>query len=384
MAFLFQSQRSSYWQAGWKDENGKRVNRTTKITARQGTRRQAQRVADAFEAASKDRRAARHMRETIAELHRDLTGAELPTATVAEYVEQFLGRKRGESSKATLRFYHTAMKDFLEWLGDRTDEDMNTIRPADLAAFRNHILKRVAETTAANKIKALRSLFSSAHKEGIVLEEPTISLKISRKGKKDGKKIGKRAFTLDELRLIKEHASGEWRSMLMFGLYSGQRLGDLATLRWENLDLVACELRLSTRKTDRTVRIPLADPLMGHIATLEAGERSEFLHPKLAEIYESKGASTLSNQFSSILAACGLRRPVSHRSKGIGRDAKREETAVSFHSLRATAVTLLHEAGIPAATVEEWVGHDSSEVHRAYIKIGRETLQKASDALPKI
>jgi hypothetical protein len=45
---------------------------------------------------------------------------------------------------------------------------------------------------------------------------------------------------------------------------------------------------------------------------------------------------------------------------------------------------MLHEAGVPAATVEEWVGHDSTEVHQTYIKIGRESLMKASSSLPAI
>jgi hypothetical protein len=31
-------------------------------------------------------------------------------------------------------------------------------------------------------------------------------------------------------------ANDEWRSMILFGLYTGQRLGDIATLRWNNLD----------------------------------------------------------------------------------------------------------------------------------------------------
>jgi site-specific recombinase XerD len=52
--------------------------------------------------------------------------------------------------------------------------------------------------------------------------------------------------------------------------------------------------------------------------------------------------------------------------------------------LRVTAVTILHEQGVPAAIVEEWVGHDSTEVHQRYIKIGRESLKKASNALPAI
>jgi hypothetical protein len=29
----------------------------------------------------------------------------------------------------------------------------------------------------------------------------------------------------------------EWRSRVLFGLYTDQRLADLATLRWDNIDL---------------------------------------------------------------------------------------------------------------------------------------------------
>jgi integrase len=384
MAFLRRKKDSRYFFAGWKDENGKRVDRSTKIEAKAPNKRQAQRIADAFENASRRKRSARQVREVIASLHQELTGEDLPTKTVVQYAETFLTRKEGESAKATLDRYRTDTRDFLRFLGDRGSEDMNSIRSADIAAYRNELLTRVSETTVTNKIKSIRAMFSAAHKEGLCMEEPTASLKLKRKGKTDGGRAERRAFTLDELRLIRGEASGEWESMILFGLYTGQRLGDLATLRWSNLDLQREEFRLHTRKTNRKIAIPIAVPLLEHILTLESSDDSQgFIHPELAEAYE-KQPSTLSNQFGKLLADCGLRSPVSHRSKDIGRNEKRQESIVSFHSLRATAVTLLHEAGIPAATVEEWVGHDSAEVHRTYIKIGRETLQKATSALPTI
>ena len=87
---------------------------------------------------------------------------------------------------------------------------------------------------------------------------------------------------------------------------------------------------------------------------------------------------------TSLLVQCGLRKSASHGTKNKGRNTKREKSTLSFHSLRVTAVTMLHEAGVPAATVEEWVGHDSTEVHQTYIKIGRESLMKASSSLPTI
>jgi len=173
--------------------------------------------------------------------------------------------------------------------------------------------------------------------------------------------------------------------MVLFGLYTGQRLGDLATLRWSNLNLLKGEMRIATRKTNRSVVTLLAQPLLDHLGELEVDDDpTAYVHPTLAALYEDKGSSTLSNQFSAILAGCGLRKELSHENQEKGRNVKRYQSTVSFHSLRATAVTLLHEAGIPAATVEEWVGHDSSEVHRTYIKIGREALVKASMALPDL
>ena len=384
MAFLFKDPRSSYWQAGWKDENGKRRNRSTKIPSKASNRRQAQRIADEFEDASKKRRAARQVREVIANLHHDITGEDLPTKTVEQYAELFLARKQGESAKATLDRYRTDLRDFLAFLGTRKPEDLNSIRSTDIVAYRNELHTRVAETTVSNKIKSIRAMFSAAHKEGLCIEEPTASLKLNRKGKADGNGIEKRAFTLDELRLIRQEASGEWESMILFGLYTGQRLGDLATLRWSNIDLPNNQLRLHTRKTNRRITIPLPEPLAEHILSLPGAEDPQaFIHPQLAASYE-KQPSTLSNQFNKLLADCGLRTAAKHQSKGIGRDQRREKNALSFHCLRATAITLLHDAGVPAATVEEWVGHDSAEVHKAYIKIGRETLERASKALPRL
>jgi len=46
--------------------------------------------------------------------------------------------------------------------------------------------------------------------------------------------------------------------MIPFGLYTGQRLADVATLRWDNLDLAKDEIRFTTRKTGRPMILPIA------------------------------------------------------------------------------------------------------------------------------
>ena len=55
-----------------------------------------------------------------------------------------------------------------------------------------------------------------------------------------------RSFTIDELRIVLDVADPEWKSMILFGLYTGQRLADVATLRWSNVDLAILSVRLWT------------------------------------------------------------------------------------------------------------------------------------------
>jgi integrase len=53
----------------------------------------------------------------------------------------------------------------------------------------------------------------------------------------------------------------------IFGQATGQRLGDIATLTKENLDLGSKEIRLTTGKTGRRQILALAEPLLKFVKT---------------------------------------------------------------------------------------------------------------------
>jgi integrase len=204
-----------------------------------------------------------------------------------------------------------------------------------------------------------------------------------------GKSESKRPFTLPELRAVLAVADPEWRSLILFGLYTGQRLSDLITLSWHNIDLERNEVRLITSKTSRTMIIPMAPPLRAHIESLPASDDPQApLHPRAFAILCRTGkASAISNAFSNLLMQAGLRprpTPESHRSRGIGRSGRRKINALSFYSLRRTATTLLHEAGVPPSVAQALIGHDSEEVHHDYIGIGREALRNAVNRFPRL
>ena len=116
-------------------------------------------------------------------------------------------------------------------------------------------------------MKILRMIFRRARLDGVTFTdaaEGVASVKMPRKERR-------RPFTVEELRAILAVAEGEWRGLVLFCIYSGQRLGDLARLTWENVDFTADGgrglLRLITGKTGRSQFIPLHTALRDHLAT---------------------------------------------------------------------------------------------------------------------
>jgi integrase len=160
----------------------------------------------------------------------------------------------------------------------------------------------------------------------------------------------------------------------------------LALLRWSQIDLTREEIRLTARKTGKLRLVPIAAPLREHLLTIAGGDNPEApVHPRASGIMTAQNGrvATLSNQFSALLVACGLREAQSH-DKGVGRKGKRAGFDLSFHSLRHTAVSLLKDAGVPDAVVMALVGHESAAVSHRYTHVGKEALAKAAKTLPEI
>lgn len=378
MASVWRHPKSQYWTACFTDKDGQRRKRSTKET----NRRKAEAIADSFEKASRKKRTFSQLREVLHELHAEMTGEELRTTTVRAHVEAWLAEKTEETKPATLQFYKAATAKLLKSLGEKAEGDLADITRQDILTFRKSLAARLSPTSINHDLKCIRMVFKAAHREGLIPENPAESVETV---KEQGRQT-RRPFSVQELGVVLREADPEWRSMILFGIYTGQRLSDIASLTWANVDLRAQELRLTTAKTNRRMAIPLAPPLLKHLESLPSSDSpSTPLHPKARAWLEKAGkTSTLSNQFADILADAGLRNKVSHEKKRGGRSSRRISSELSFHSLRHTAVTMLKEAGIPAAVVMELIGHDSAAMSHHYTHVGAEALKKAAKVLPDL
>ncbi len=380
MASIRKKKDSKYWFACFALPNGERTQRSTKET----DRKKALKLAEAFEDAARRRVTARQMQSVIADLYAKIVGTPLGFSTVRAFFESWLSRKKPETSPTTFMFYEGKARRFLDWLGSRADEEMARVTQADILAFRSAELERVSPPTVNHEIKFLRMVFKTAKEDGLVSENPVDAVKNS---KRTQPKI-RRAFTLQELQILLSAAEGEWRSLILFGLYTGQRLGDLARLTWQNIDLQRDEIRLVSNKTGRQQIIPIASPLRRHLEGLRAGDDpKEPLHPRaFASVSKSGKVGTLSRQFYELMASVGLatRKPHRRTEVSVGRDGRRNISEISFHALRHTATSLMKNAGISSAIVQDIIGHDSEAISANYTHIDDAAKRSALNAIPDV
>ena len=170
--------------------------------------------------------------------------------------------------------------------------------------------------------------------------------------------------------------------LVRFGLYLGQRPGDLAKLTWRAVDLESEEIAFTTRKTGRRIVLPLVQPLSDYLSSLPAADDPDaFVFPQAAS---AKRTGSLSNQFREILVSAGLAAPRDHGKTGKGRSSARETSEISFHSLRHSAVTMLKASGVSDVLAREIVGHESAAVSRQYTHLATSDLRKAMERLPDV
>lgn len=351
-------------------------------------RRLAERVATQFDDAARagadgkftDVRA----RKTIADIYALSNSETLSNSSAGDFLDAWLKRKELETVGHTHERYTGVISDFKKYLGSKVKRDIATISAADISGFRDTVAKRLATGTVNITMKIVRSAFAQARRDGLV--DVNEAERVSLLKRQD--RFERRPFTLGELKRILESADEEWKGMILVGLYTGQRLGDIAGLTWQNIDLQRAELRLVTGKTGRRQILPMAAPLLRHVEKLASSDDPAApLFPRAFAVLEGQGrAGNISNAFHKILVSAGLAEKQSHHKaeNGKGREGKRQQHEVSFHSLRHTATSLLKSAGVSESVAMEFIGHDSRSVSAQYTHIDTATLKLAAEKMPDV
>lgn len=305
--------------------------------------------------------------------------------SIERLIDKWLLSRRGEVTEATYVRYADSLGRFLKFLEGDAGLPAVACTEEMILRFRAARLAQVSPATVNADLNVLRFVFSRAHRQRVLPIDPTAELKdaVVRRGS-DAGRTERRAFTKEEIESLLRVAAGEWRGMILFGLYTVQRLKDVALVKRSQVD--AGVLRLVRGKTDSPAVVPLHPLLQDFLAGLPPGPGLGAVFPAAARLVEKHRGRTsqLSNQFYGLLVEAGLAPKRSKRNTGRGHGLRRATNELSFHSLRHTGNTWLKQAGAGEAVVRDIVGHESTDVSRLYTHVDEQTKAAAINRMPAV
>lgn len=222
------------------------------------------------------------------------------------------------------------------------------------------------------ELEVLAAAFSLAIREERIARKPHVphlSENNARKG----------FFEAHEHALILQHLDSPMDEMARFAYFCGWRKDEIRTLRWENVDRAAMEVRLFDSKNGE-----------GRAVTLDATTWQVFERRWAARQFETSRGTALSEYVFHIEG-----KPVgdSHFTKLWVRARNKAGAAVKmkiFHDYRRTAARNMIRAGVSESVAMQITGHKTNSMFRRYNIVSAEdkraALQRVNeylDAQPK-
>ena len=164
------------------------------------------------------------------------TGQTLPSATIRAWFKRWLEFKEIENEQRTHERYELSVRRFLNYLGSKADRDLTALTADELIRFRDETAKTLSTTSCNMDLKVLRACLGSAVRQDLI--EKNVAKNVASLKQRGEHK--RRGFTLVEIQKVLsvcDERGGEWRGLVLTAVYTGQRLGDVARLTWQQVDL---------------------------------------------------------------------------------------------------------------------------------------------------
>lgn len=213
---------------------------------------------------------------------------------------------------------------------------------------------------ANNLIKTISRIFSFGVDRGIVRHNPIMRIRKL--------KIGEwRPWSQEEINVFREKAPPSMVLALNLALYTGQRLGDVISMRWNQIHDRGIEV--VQQKTGVCVWIPIHQMLSIELEKTKKKYTADLNRLKKKNIVEFNKVKQ-KKDVTILIAPNGNAYQATHfkhKFKEAARDAGLPEDLV-FHGLRKTAAMMLAEAGCTVQQIKAITGHRTDQMAAYYSK----------------
>jgi site-specific recombinase XerD len=373
MAYVWKHPKSPFWTGVYRDDQNQWRKKSTKKTVKSA----ALGVALEWERAAslgRDKILTEAIsREVIGGILERTTGETLRQSSLREFAAEWMRGKTKSRQQGTTTRYEASVTRFNEILGVKADRPISAVTPHDCQKFYDHLAgEKLAPATLRVEMKTIGSLFNHARRLGLIATNPVTAIELPERIKQVKRKV----FTSAQVQMLIDAADSEWKTAILLGYFAGLRLSDCVSLTWQAVDFAGSKIVVETHKTGDTLVIPMHPTLEEHLNKL-AGDTTGPICPTLAAVPVS-GRSGLSRQFLGIM----------HKA-GVGNDAvdtggQRQLSRLSFHALRASFNSGLHNKGVDQELRRKLTGHKSDAMNDRYTQTEIQTMRDAVNKLPAL
>ena len=280
-----------------------------------------------------------------------------PAPTFAEFAPEFMQHYAEVNNKKTeIDSKRRSLKNHL--LPAFGKMRLDQIGPRDIERFKSG---KLAEALSRKTVNNLLTILHKALDVAVEWGSLTVAPKVK------WLRVPKQPFdflTFEEAPRLLAGADTEWRTMILVGLRTGLRQGELLALRWEDVDLVAGRLtvnqnlaggELTTPKNGKSREVPLGDDVLAALKA-QAKRGGELVFSTEARRMFTKGQAKW--PLWRACKAAGLRR-------------------IGWHVLRHTFASHLVMKGVPLKAVQELLGHATIEMTMRYAHLSPHVTKDA-------
>ncbi len=273
---------------------------------------------------------------------------------------RFLEVERNASTH-TIKNYQIDLRDFFGFLENRALATIDYLEIRRFLAFLKE--KNYQKSTIARKLACIRSFFKFLAREDLLAVNPTAGIQSPKREKKLPEYL-----ELSEIEHLLEAPNGKsWEEKrdkaILETLYSsGIRVGELAGLNGDDLDLLSGQLKVRGKgKKERIVPV----------GSLAVKAIQNYLESRPKPNLNSRNALFLNRQ-GTRLTDRSVRRVL---NKYVRRIALNKE--VSPHTLRHSFATHLLDRGADLRSVQELLGHENLSTTQIYTHVSTKRLREA-------
>lgn len=176
-------------------------------------------------------------------------------------------------------------------------------------------------------------------------------------------------FTYEEVKAILESNDEFATPLFTIALYTGLRLGDIASLKWTEIDLDADCIRKRQNKTNQMVSIPIVPPFRPFLIDLYEKRTDDYVLPQHHDMY-IKNPFKISYRIKRFLEGLGIT-----TTKEIAGRA-RAMSVKDIHSCRHTFASICGSHGVELAVVQSVLGHMTPAMTEHYMRHATEEQKR--------